>query len=152
MRVRSTSARALPRAAGLLGAALLALLGAATPADAAAGDMLSVDSVGTLASDGTVTLSGTYQCSTGGAVFVTSNLRLGQSEANIGDGVRALCDGNKHGWISQGKPAQLHPALGAARVEATLTHLTQGPAWWLPVLPEFLAQQGQDITLVASGT
>ncbi|MFF7636763.1 DUF6299 family protein [Kitasatospora sp. NPDC008050] len=151
MRVRSTSVRAVPRAAGLLGAALLALLGAAAPAGAAAGDTLTVDPVGTVAPDGTVTLSGTYQCSASGSVFVTSNLRIGQQESNVGDGVRALCDGREHAWASQGKPAQLHAAPGAARVEATLTHLTQGPAWWLPVLPEFLARQGQDISLVASG-
>ncbi|GAB2694641.1 DUF6299 family protein [Kitasatospora kifunensis] len=152
MRVRPTPVRVRPRVAGLLGAALLALLGAATPAGAAAGETLSVARMGVIASDGTVTLTGTYRCSTAGAVYVTSNLRVGQTQTNIGNGVRATCDGNEHSWTSQGKPAQLHAQPGPARVEATLTHLTQGPAWWLPVLPEFLAQQSQDIMLVADGS
>ncbi|WP_329570877.1 DUF6299 family protein [Kitasatospora sp. NBC_01266] len=158
LRGRARSRSAGSRAAGLFGAtALLALFAGAAPADAVngavhgalAGSAVSVDSQGTVAPDGTVTLSGSYQCMTGGAVFVSSSLRIGNQSSSIGNGTQATCDGAQHRWISQGKPDQLLVKPGAAQVQATLVHLTEGA---LVPMPEFLAAQSQDITLVADGS
>ncbi|MDH6119037.1 DUF6299 family protein [Kitasatospora sp. GAS204B] len=176
MRIAPASIRLRPRpgrsgAAGLLGAAVLALLAGAAPAGAVngavagppnapinrpaagpagptGGGAVAVDAVGTVGSDGTVTLSGSYRCLTGGAVFVSSSLRIGDQSRSIGNGTRATCDGSPHRWSSQEKPYALDARPGPARVEATLVHLTEGP---LVPMPEFLAVQQQDITLVADG-
>ncbi|CAL9586740.1 DUF6299 family protein [Streptomyces sp. enrichment culture] len=134
----------------LLGAAAAAALLLATPAGAAAADpseSVTVDAVGTIAADGTVTLSGTYRChGNRGPVYVSSS--LGQSRPNVRYGIggtSAVCDGAEHRWTNTGKPMPGEVKPGAARVEATVMELD--PSAGLP-LPRFHALQQQEITLV----
>ncbi|WP_309095540.1 DUF6299 family protein [Streptomyces sp.] len=143
MRVRSLLGAAA-------GAALLALTGAgAAPATAstlAPYESVTVDAVGRVAADGTVTLSGTYRCaSSSGPVFVSSSVRQGLSTTRYGvGGTRAVCDGIVHRWVNSGRPAPGVLVPGAAHVEATLMELRTFSG--LP-LPTFHAVSGQDITL-----
>ncbi|MGW1778257.1 DUF6299 family protein [Streptomyces sp. NPDC002143] len=128
------------------GAALLLLAAPAVTAVADPTESVTVDAVGRIASDGTVTLSGTYRCIGGtGPVFVSSSVRQnsGNNRHGVG-GTRAVCDGAEHAWKNTGKvaPDALEP--GAAQVEATLMELR--PEGGLP-LPRFHAVQERDITL-----
>ncbi|MGC5034951.1 MULTISPECIES: DUF6299 family protein [unclassified Streptomyces] len=131
-------------------AALLALTGAgAAPAAASAaapGESVTVDAVGRIAADGTVTLSGTYRCAgSSGPVFVSSSVSQGVLTARHGiGGTRAVCDGAVHRWVNTGRatPGALVP--GAAHVEATLLELRTFSG--LP-LPAFHATSGQAVTL-----
>lgn len=130
------------------GAALLLLAAPAVPAAADPYETVTVDPVGRIADDGTVTLSGTYRCTGGtGPVFVSSS--VGQDSPSVRHGIggtRALCDGLEHPWENTGKPSSaLKP--GAARVEATVMELS--PDGGIP-LPRFHAVQRQDITLTRS--
>ncbi|MER6954033.1 MULTISPECIES: DUF6299 family protein [unclassified Streptomyces] len=129
------------------GAALLLLAAPAVTAVAAPTESVTVDAVGRIASDGTVTLSGTYRCTgSTGPVFVSSSVRQNSENARHGvGGTRAVCDGAEHAWKNTGKvaPDDLEP--GAAHVEATLMELR--PESGLP-LPRFHAVQERDITLV----
>ncbi|MGW2613372.1 DUF6299 family protein [Streptomyces sp. NPDC001500] len=136
-----------PALSAAAGAALLLL--AAAPAVTAHADpteSVTVDPVGRIAADGTVTLSGTYRCVAGtGPVFVSSSVGQSADGAKHGiGGTRAVCDGAVHTWQNTGKatPADLEP--GAAHVEATLMELR--PDTGLP-LPRFHAVQQQDVTL-----
>ncbi|MFI5797458.1 DUF6299 family protein [Streptomyces sp. NPDC051677] len=138
-----------PALSAAAGAALLLLaapaLTAAT-ATAAPSESVTVDPVGRIAADGTVTLSGAYRCvGNTGPVFVSSS--VGQKSAGVRHGIggsRAVCDGAEHTWENTGKatPKDLEP--GKAHVEATLMELR--PAGGL-LLPRFHATQEQDITL-----
>ncbi|WP_432083320.1 DUF6299 family protein [Streptomyces sp. WAC 04229] len=143
------------RSAVLAAAAGAALFLPAAPAATAAPadthlvtESVTVDRTGRVAADGTVTLSGTYRCTAaGGAVFVSSSVRQGDSSVRHGiGGTRAVCDGLEHRWVNTGTPSAEALKPGAAHVEATLMELrtTSG----LP-LPSFHALQGQDVTLVA---
>ncbi|MEU9167526.1 DUF6299 family protein [Streptomyces sp. NPDC048420] len=135
-----------PALAAAAGAVLFLLAVPASPAGADPYESVTVDPLGRIAEDGTVTLSGTYRCTGGtGPVFVSSS--VGQSSPSVRHGIggtRAVCDGVEHVWENTGKttPGALEP--GAARVEATLMELSlQGG---LP-LPRFHATGQQDITL-----
>ncbi|WP_329597100.1 DUF6299 family protein [Streptomyces pseudovenezuelae] len=140
------SVRPALAAAAAAGAALFLLVTPALPASAAPYETVTVDPVGRIAEDGTVTLSGTYRCTAGsGPVFVSSSVsgRSSSSRYGIG-GTRALCDGVEHSWENRGKPTQGALEPGAAHVEATLMELSlQGG---LP-LPRFHAAEQRDITL-----
>ncbi|GAA5011220.1 DUF6299 family protein [Streptomyces siamensis] len=134
------------------GAALLLLAAPSAPALSAPahstpGDELTVDATGSVAADGTITLSGTYRCaSSTGPVFVSSAVSQGDSEVQHGiGGTAAVCDGVQHRWTNSEKrePGTLVP--GPAHVAATLMELSSGP---LP-LPIFHAILEQDITVVA---
>ncbi|MFI5633681.1 DUF6299 family protein [Streptomyces sp. NPDC051664] len=125
-----------------------ALLTAATgPVGAADVQALSAAPTGTVSTDGTVTLSGTYRCSPlsgSGPVFVSSTVRTGEVRHGIG-GTAATCDGVQHMWVNQDKPAQ--GALvtpGPAEVEATLVHLDTRSG--LP-LPRIIATHRNEIEL-----
>ncbi|MGC0337190.1 DUF6299 family protein [Streptomyces sp. SLBN-8D4] len=135
-----------PALAAVAGAALFLLAAPALPASAAPYETVTIDPVGRIAEDGTVTLSGTYRCTGGsGPVFVSSSVgeRSSSSRYGIG-GTRAVCDGVEHSWQNTGKPTPAALAPGAAHVEATLMELTlQGG---LP-LPRFHAAEQRDITL-----
>ncbi|GGS36556.1 DUF6299 family protein [Streptomyces violaceus] len=132
------------------GAALLLLTGAtAAPATASAAapyETVTVDSVGRITADGTVTLSGTYRCRSAiGPVFVSSSVSQGVSTTRYGiGGTRAVCDGVKHRWVNTGRPTPGVLAPGAAHVEATLMELRTFSG--LP-LPSFHAVHGRDISL-----
>ncbi|MFF9086646.1 DUF6299 family protein [Streptomyces sp. NPDC014991] len=110
-------------------------------------ETVTVDTVGRLASDGSVTLSGTYRCAGGtGPVFVSSSVSQGDSlvEHAIG-GDLARCDGAEHRWENSGPVSSEVLKAGAAHVEATLTELRPSG---LLLLPAFHAVSGQDVTLV----
>ncbi|MGN3960218.1 DUF6299 family protein [Streptomyces sp. WAC8370] len=147
MRVRSA---ALAAAAG---AALLLLTAPAAPAaphDARlAAESVTVDPVGRIAADGSVTLTGTYRCTGGtGPVFVSSSVSQSDPSVRYGvGGTRAVCDGLEHRWANTGTPDQVVLKPGAAQVEATLMELR--PMGIVP-LPSFHARQTQDVTLTAS--
>ncbi|MEV0244586.1 DUF6299 family protein [Streptomyces sp. NPDC050674] len=142
--------RVRPLLGAAAGAALLLLTGAgATPAGAsvlAPAGSVTVDPVGRLAADGTVTLSGTYRCvSSSGPVFVSSSVRQGVSPTRYGiGGTRAVCDGAEHRWVNTGRTATGSLMAGVAHVEATVMELRTFSG--LP-LPTFHAVRGQDITL-----
>lgn len=135
----------------LLGAAAgAALLLLATPAGTASADpdgSVTVDQVGRIAADGTVTLSGTYRClGNKGPVYVSSS--LGQSRQDLRHGIggtSAVCDGAEHRWVNTGKPMPGELRPGPARVEATVMELD--PSAGIP-LPRFHAVRQQEITLV----
>ncbi|MFF4058919.1 DUF6299 family protein [Streptomyces sp. NPDC001668] len=135
-----------PALAAAAGVALFLLAAPALPANADPYETVTVDPVGRIAEDGTVTLSGTYRCTSGtGPVFVSSSVGGRSSSLRYGiGGTRAVCDGVEHGWENTGKatPGALEP--GEAHVEATLMELSlQGG---LP-LPRFHAVGQRDITL-----
>jgi hypothetical protein len=142
-----------PALASALGAA--ALLGAAVgPAGAdpaAPSETVTVDATGKLASDGTVTLSGTYRCTAGsGPVFVSSSISQSSPGVRYGiGGSGAKCDGAEHHWKNSGKPGDETLKSGKAHVQATLMELRPtdtGLIGNLP-LPAFHATADQDITL-----
>ncbi|MFF0161183.1 DUF6299 family protein [Streptomyces sp. NPDC005263] len=118
------------------------------PAPADSSETVTVDPTGRIASDGTVTLSGTYRCTPGtGPVLVSSSVDQASSPIrhSIG-GTRAVCDGAEHPWQNSGRPLLSPPRLGAAHVEVTLMELH--PQGGLP-LPVFHATAEQEITLMA---
>ncbi|MDT7841856.1 DUF6299 family protein [Streptomyces justiciae] len=133
-----------------LAAATLLLLATAPVAVADSYETVTVDPTGTIAEDGTVTLSGTYRClGNTGPAFVSSS--VGQKSPSVRHGIggtRAVCDGAEHRWENTGKvdTGALEP--GTARVEATVMELH--PQGGLP-LPRFHAAQQQDVTLTTEG-
>ncbi|MEU2060142.1 DUF6299 family protein [Streptomyces sp. NPDC013455] len=134
-----------PVLAAALGAAAL-LCAAVGPAGADPSERITVDPVGRIASDGTVTLSGTYRCTGGtGPVLVGSSLSQGDQglKHGIGGGT-ARCDGAEHRWTNSGKVSPEKVKAGAARVEATLTELR--PSGIL-LVPAFHAVTNRDVTL-----
>ncbi|WP_051865096.1 DUF6299 family protein [Streptomyces griseus] len=142
--------RALATAAGAALLLLTAPVSAATAAPAPDETAtLTVAPIATIASDGTVTLSGTYRCLPGtGPVFISSSVSQGSSDVRFGiGGSRAVCDGAKHTWQNTGRlePDTLEP--GPARVEATVLELH--PLGGLP-LPILHAVREQRITLTAA--
>ncbi|MEU0672966.1 DUF6299 family protein [Streptomyces sp. NPDC006172] len=142
-----------PALTAAVGAALLLLAVPAASASAAdparAAEAVTVDPTGSIAADGTVTLSGTYRCvDSTGPVFVASSIGQDASTVRYGiGGTRAVCDGVEHRWVNTGKPMPGSLKAGAARVEATILELR--PQGLLP-LPEFHAAQSYDVTLVQS--
>jgi hypothetical protein len=108
-------------------------------------DEVTVDPVGHLTADGTITLSGTYRClsSTGGPVYVSSAVSQGDPGIRHGiGGTAAVCDGAEHHWTNS-ETGQTAYTTGPAHVEATLVELS---ASGLP-LPSFHAVRRQDVTL-----
>ncbi|WP_369173048.1 DUF6299 family protein [Streptomyces sp. R28] len=148
-----------PALATAAGAVLLLLVAApSAPADSAAAadpkETVTIDGTGRIASDGTVTLSGTYRCAdASGPAFVSST--IGQQASGVRHGIGgtlAVCDGKKHSWQNMGRPqtgtASAPLEAGKAYVEATIVELH--PVGGLP-LPRFHAvQDKQDITLTKS--
>ncbi|MFI0812367.1 DUF6299 family protein [Streptomyces echinatus] len=134
-----------PAVATALGAAAL-LCAAVGPAGADPSELITVDPVGLIASDGTVTLSGSYRCVGGtGPVLVSSS--LGQADPGLRHGIggsTARCDGAEHRWANSGKASPEVLKAGAARVEATLMELRPSGILVLPVLH---AARDRDITL-----
>lgn len=134
-----------------LGAALFTALPTPTAAHAIGTPVyrISIDRLGSVAPDGTVTLSGAYLCSGGNAgepVYLGTNVRQSSQYVHAIGGTRAECDGQEHHWRNTGRPEDpaVHP--GGAKVEATLMRMRRG-AMGLP-LPTFLAARSQDVTLL----
>ncbi|MFB7503033.1 DUF6299 family protein [Streptomyces broussonetiae] len=135
-----------PALAAAIGTAAL-LCVAAGPAGADPSESITVDPTGKLASDGTVTLSGTYRCTKGtGPVFVTSSISQGDSQVKHGiGGSAAECDGAEHHWQNTGKTSSETFKAGTAHVEATLMEMR--PEGIIPLLPFFHAEKDQDVKL-----
>ncbi|KOV69190.1 DUF6299 family protein [Streptomyces sp. MMG1121] len=135
-----------PALAAALGAAAL-LCTAVGPVAADNSETVTVDPTGKLASDGTVTLSGTYRCTAGtGPVFVSSSVSQGDPHVHNGiGGSDAQCDGAKHTWQNSGKVDDETLKAGSAHVQATLLELR--PSGIVP-LPFFHAVKEQDVKLV----
>ncbi|WP_329336480.1 DUF6299 family protein [Streptomyces sp. NBC_01352] len=136
-----------PALAAVAGAALLLLTAPVGAATADPFEIVTVDPTGRIASDGTVTLSGTYRCTgSTGPVYVSSSVGQGSLSVRHGiGGTRAVCDGLEHAWSNTGKPWRSSLEPGAAQVEATLMELR--PQGGLP-LPRFHAAQRQEVTLI----
>jgi hypothetical protein len=144
-----------PALAAALGAVAL-LCTAATPATAAPAaarpggtdpaESITVDHTGRIASDGTITLSGSYRCTAGtGPVFVTSS--LSQRDPHVRNGIGgsvAQCDGAEHRWQNSGTVDSEVFKAGRAHVQATLMEMR--PVGIVP-LPAFHAVTDQDVTL-----
>ncbi|MER6349060.1 DUF6299 family protein [Streptomyces sp. NPDC001595] len=133
---------------GVAAVAALALAAPATPATADVTETITVDQVGRIAADGTLTLSGTYRCTGAtGPVFVSSS--VAQSDGSVRQGIggsRAVCDGLTRVWQNSAKPLPSTLKAGAAQVEAVLMELNTASG--LP-LPRFHAALRQDVTLLA---
>ncbi|GAA1035986.1 DUF6299 family protein [Streptomyces murinus] len=118
----------------------------AVPVHAAPGESVTVDTVGRLAADGTVTLTGTYRCTGNtGPVFVTSALSQRDPRVKHGiGGTVARCDGTTHTWSNSGQVSGETLQPGTAHVQATVMELR--PVGLVP-LPVFHATADQDVTL-----
>ncbi|MEU5403939.1 DUF6299 family protein [Streptomyces sp. NPDC005963] len=109
---------------------------------------VTVDQVGRVASDGAITLTGTYRCSSQrlGPVLIGSQAVQGDTRTHL-DGVVATCDGKERTWRATGQgSAILRP--GAARSEATLLHLDFSNG--LVPFPAVLASDTGSLTLQQS--
>lgn len=86
-------------------------------------DSVTINSTGQVTEDGTITLSGTYRCSTNrpGPVFIGSKVTQGDARADVG-GTLATCDGRNHTWRNSGQ-TDAEFVAAAARGEATLLQL-----------------------------
>ncbi|GAA4127629.1 hypothetical protein G3I30_29325 [Actinospica acidiphila] len=131
----------------LLGAAAAAPSAAAAPA--APAEYVTVDPEGRIASDGTVTLTGTYRCVAGtGRVYIGSSVNQSTPNVNYGiGGSVAVCDGAEHRWQNSGKAPQNALKAGPAKVEATLLELRGSGILIIPV-PHAVSHH--DVTLVES--
>jgi len=134
-------------ALGVAGAAALLLLAAPT-AQSAPSETVTVDPVAHLATDGTITLTGTYRClPADGPVFVSTSVSQGDGDLRHGiGGTRATCDGTRHTWTNTGRPSPSSLTPGTTSVEATLMELA--PQGGLPV-PRFHARESSETTLTA---
>lgn len=118
----------IPRHSVLIFSACIATALVVGPLSASAGAQLSsntvtIDQVGRIASDGAITLTGTYRCSSQpvGPVLIGSQAIQGSSRVHL-EGVVATCDGQQRSWRATGRGTEtLVP--GAASSEATLLHL-----------------------------
>ncbi|MCQ4209671.1 DUF6299 family protein [Streptomyces longispororuber] len=141
------SSRIRPALGAAAGAVTL-LLAAPVATAAAPDESVTIDKVGSVAPDGTVTLSGTYRChDTSGLAFVSSSVRQGSDPARHGiGGTPAVCDGLEHPWVNTGTPPADTVAPGAVQIEATVMELRSKNG--LP-LPYFHAVDKEDATLTA---
>lgn len=134
-------------AAGVVAIGGALLTAAAGPVGAADGQAVSAAPTGTVSTDGTVTVFGTYRCSPfsgPGPVFVSSSVRVGEVRHGIG-GTAATCDGVEHAWVNQDKLVLGAPvAPGPAEVETALVHLDTGSG--LP-MPSIIATNRHEIEL-----
>ncbi|MFG2605120.1 DUF6299 family protein [Streptomyces sp. NPDC048514] len=138
------AATATPAAAATAPAAAGAT--APPPAPAEPSETVTVDPVGRIAPDGTVTLSGSYRCTPGtGPVFVSSSVSQSDPHVRYGiGGSGARCDGAEHRWLNSGTASGDSLAVGKAHVWATLMELR--PTGLVP-LPAFHAVTDQDVSL-----
>ncbi|MEU0939327.1 DUF6299 family protein [Embleya sp. NPDC005971] len=141
------------RAAAALSAGIAGLLLALAPVAARAaesvhvgGDRVLLDSTVWVAADGTITLSGTYQCSAGHAGVVLVGGSVGQAghHTAVGGSI-ATCDGRAHAWRNSEKSA-IGFVPGAAHGDATLLELEDGEGV-VPVLPAILAVDDHDVVI-----
>ncbi|QMU78708.1 hypothetical protein GXW83_26370 [Streptacidiphilus sp. PB12-B1b] len=130
----------------VVGAVGVLVVWAAGPAGAEVGDTVSANPTGVIAKDGTVTLSGTYQCESSTGTVVSSTLVSGSTYSSIGGSAPAVCDGAEHTWQNTGKPFPAASA-GPVTVEVSLVQLQWTPSSLIPQIDR-LADQRQQVTLV----
>ncbi|MFH8619420.1 DUF6299 family protein [Streptomyces sp. NPDC017979] len=128
-----------------LAAALATGLTPGTASAQFAPDTLTVDSVGRLAEDGVVTLTGTYRCSSlrTDPVLIGVKALQGSTRADTG-GAAATCDDRVHTWSSSGRPHSGAFAPGSARGEAAMIELDLSGG--LP-LPHVITYGEKELTL-----
>ncbi|MCZ4099716.1 hypothetical protein C8250_002605 [Streptomyces sp. So13.3] len=133
---------------GAVASAALLLLLNVPMASADPSEVVTVDPTGSLAADGTITLSGTYRCASGqNPVFVSSSVSQGDTRVRYGiGGTNAVCDQTEHRWVNSEKLARGTVTAGAVRVEATVMELDSSGG--LP-LPRLHVAGQQDVRLVA---
>ncbi|MGW1951386.1 DUF6299 family protein [Streptomyces sp. NPDC001920] len=112
-------------------------------------ETVTIDDKALMSADGTVTVSGTYNCVDNiGPTFVSSS--IGQSDSTVRHaigGTMAVCDGKEHRWSNRSKPSPSTLKHGKADVEATVVELFPvGGLGGLP-LPRFHALEKKGITL-----
>ncbi|MDI3422983.1 DUF6299 family protein [Streptomyces luteolus] len=130
-------------------AALAVLLGAGT-ATSAPGYEITVDSRAVIASDHTVTTSGTYRC-TGSTelspVYVTASVRQNNTSMS-GESQKAVCDGELHTWqLETGAFGGIHLKAGSATVQSHLVQI-KPRSGLIPIETNFLATTEQQVELV----
>lgn len=115
--------RALLVSSAFTAAALMTVLTPGSAGARFAPDVVTIDPIGKVAPDGTLTLTGTYQCSVSRSepVFVGSKVVQNGAQANVG-GTVATCDGREHIWSNTGAAAGAF-RTGLAVGEATLLAL-----------------------------
>lgn len=143
------SARSVLAVVAVGGALLLGAVVTAPPAASAVApqEIVTVDSEGRTAADGSVTLSGTHRCPNAtGQVFVGSSVHQEPATTQYGiGGTRAVCDGETHRWENTGRVPSGALKAGAADVEATLTEMRSADG---RLLPDFRVVERQTIKLV----
>ncbi|MGW0994077.1 DUF6299 family protein [Streptomyces sp. NPDC002523] len=146
MSVRTALATALG-ATALLCAVATSATAAAPAAVADSSESVTIDPIGRIGADGTVTVSGSYRCVAGtGPVFVSTSLSQSDSRVKHGiGGTKAVCDGAEHSFANSGRVTSESLKAGGAHVEASLMELR--PAGLVP-LPAFHAVQERDVALV----
>ena len=114
-------------------------------------DRLTINPVGKVSEDGTITLFGWYRCvnsGTPGPVFVGANIISDDLGSGVG-GVHAVCDGRTHRWHSQAQPAVGPVGPGHVTVEGTMMKLRNDERG-IPT-PHFLAVRDQEVDLRPDG-
>ncbi|MFE6132272.1 DUF6299 family protein [Streptomyces sp. NPDC056437] len=108
-------------------------------------DTVTVDGIGLIAEDGTLTLSGTYRCSSlrTSPIVISSKATQGNTQVGIGS-TTAICDGQEREWRNTGNHMGLL-APGAAQGEASLIALDTSRGF-IPI-PVVLTTQRGDLTL-----
>lgn len=109
-------------------------------------DTITIAPAGRIAADGTLTLSGTYRCSSlrSGPVLIAAKALQGDARAEA-DGALAVCDDRVHTWSESAEPnAALAP--GAAHGEATLLELNRSHGF-IPLVPVVLNSDSAQLTL-----
>jgi hypothetical protein len=139
---------ARPSSLAVSACATAALVTVLTPGSAgaqAAPGTITIDRTGQIAPNGTITLTGTYRCSSPqpGPVLVGAKLTQEGATASVG-GTTARCDGKLHTWRNTG-PTESPFKAGAARGEATLFGLDSSGG--MGPLPFFVDTDRQDLNL-----
>ena len=131
-----------------VGALAVLVAGPVSSASADGENSVTVAPIGTVAKDGTVTLTGTYRCSpdAGYGTVVNASVTDGHDTSSVGGSVPATCDGYDHTWTAQGTP-YLPASVGRVRTEASLVHVDWQSSSLIPRV-DVLADQPQDTLLL----
>ncbi|MER6914443.1 DUF6299 family protein [Streptomyces sp. NPDC000594] len=108
-------------------------------------DTITIAPAAQLSPDGTLTLSGTYRCSSlrSGPVLIGAKAVQHDTRATI-DGARAICDDRVHTWRERAEGEGTFRA-GAAHGEAVLIHLDSSQSF-VP-LPVILNADDRNLTV-----
>ncbi|MEV8532808.1 DUF6299 family protein [Streptomyces sp. NPDC051211] len=139
-----------PRLALAAVSAVAAAAAFTAPASAGAfGNEISVQPYGHISENGTVTLSGTYRCTTpspSGAVQISATIVQDGTRLGFG-GEEAVCDGEQRKWSATGSlrmTPNIHP--GGAGAEVRLQSVR--PSGGLIPHVSYVAEEHRDVELV----